>query len=56
MEKSNNPERAYIYVSDALDRLFLLRHFCPLSVKSAKLLDTAEIALTELLDSVNPNR
>ena len=42
----------YNYVSNALDQLFLLRHQCPLSVKSEKLLDKAEIALTELLDSV----
>jgi hypothetical protein len=50
-----NPNKAYIYVSDALDRLFLLRLRCKLSVKSEGLLDKAEIALTELLDSVNPD-
>ena len=44
---------AYEYVSDALDNLYLLRQ-CKLSVKSEKLLDNAEIALTDLLDSVDP--
>jgi hypothetical protein len=42
----------YNYVSNALDQLFLLSQRCSLSVKSTQLLDRAEIALTELLDSV----
>jgi hypothetical protein len=43
----------YNYVSNALDQLFLLQQRCALSVKSTQLLDKAEIALTELLDSVD---
>lgn len=46
----------YIYVSDALDQLFLLRNKCTLSVKSEGLLDKAEVALTELLDSVDDSK
>ena len=45
---------AYEYVSDALDDLYLLRQ-CKLSIKSEKLLSEAEIALTDLLDSVDPD-
>jgi hypothetical protein len=46
---------AYEYVSDALDSLLLLQQRCKLSVKSTQLLDKAEIALTDLLDSVDPD-
>jgi hypothetical protein len=48
-----SPE-AYTYVSNALDQLFLLRGKCKISVASEKLLYAAEVALTELLDSVDP--
>jgi hypothetical protein len=46
---------AYEYVSDALDELLLLRSRCQISVKIEKLLDKSEIALTELLDAVDPD-
>jgi hypothetical protein len=55
MENPNKAYRAYTYVSDALDQLFLLQHFCPLSVKQQGFLNEAEIALTTLLDSLNPD-
>lgn len=48
--------KAYNYVSEALDKLFLLQQRCKLSVKSTQFLDKAEIALTELLDSVDPTK
>ena len=50
----DDPLKAYDYVSEALDKLLLLSQRCKLSVKQEGLLDKAEVALTELLDSVNP--